>query len=337
MKKIIFFDTADYEIEYLKQACYERFEYEFVKDPLNDLYQLTEEQKKAEIISCFTTSRVSKDVIEKFNDLKLIALRSVGYNHVDIEYCKEHGIYVENTPNYGNMTVAEFAFALLLDVTRRVTLAYNDLKNAVVNPQNTIGTELFGKTIGIVGLGAIGSQMARLSHGFGLNILGYDLYHKEELKEKYKVQYTDFETLIDQSDFISLHTPLTKENYHMFNAEVFDKMKNTAILINTARGELVDTQALYNALVDKKICAAGLDVLESEETLTDPDYLVDIGRMNVHSLQRTVLNNSLLRLNNAIVTPHIAYDSTEAINRILSTTVSNILEFDEGIIQNNVY
>ena len=337
MKKIIFFDVQDYEIEYLTSACHGRFEFEIIREPINDLYNLSDIQKQVEIISCFTTSRVTKEVLEKFENLKLIALRSVGFNHIDIDFCKEKGIYVENTPNYGNMTVAEFAFALLLDVTRKVTYSYNDLKKAVVNPHNTIGVELFGKTTGIVGLGAIGAEMARISHGVGMKILGFDIKEREELKEKYYVQYTDFETLVKNSDFISLHSPLTKDNYHLFNKEVFEMMKPSAFIVNTARGELIDTQALYNALTDKKIAGAGLDVLESEETLTDPDYLVDIGRMTTQSLQKTVLNNSLLKLDNVIITPHIAYDTHEAINRILNTAIENILAFAEGKIQNNVY
>ena len=114
-------------------------------------------------------------------------------------------------------------------------------------------------------------------------------------------------------------------------------MKPSAFIINTARGELIDTQALYNALIDKKIAGAGLDVLESEEILTAPEYLIDIGRMTPQSLQKTVLNNRLLQLDNVIVTPHIAYDTHEAINRILNTTVENIFAFCEGKIQNNVY
>ena len=337
MKKIIFFDVQDYEVEFLKSACSEKFEFELVKEPLNDLYDLTESQKDTEIISCFTTSRVTKDVLEKFSNLKLIALRSVGFNHIDTDFCKAHGIYVENTPNYGNMTVAEFAMALLFDVTRKVTNSYNDLQKSVVNPHKTIGVEIFGKTIGIVGLGAIGAEMARISHGVGMKILGFDIKEREDLKEKYNVQYTDFETLVKNSDFISLHSPLTKDNYHLFNKEVFEMMKPSAFIINTARGELIDTQALYNALTDKKIAGAGLDVLESEETLTDPDYLVDIGRMTTQSLQKTVLNNRLLQLDNVIVTPHIAYDTHEAINRILNTAIENILAFEDGKIQNNVY
>lgn len=337
MNKIIFFDIQDYEKDCIRDFVEGKYDYSFVEAPLNNLYTPNDFEKNAEIISCFTTSRVTREVIDKFPNLKLIALRSVGFNHIDIEYAKEKGIAVENTPNYGNKTVAEFAFALLLDAARKVTRSYLDLKQSLINPMNTIGEELFDKTIGIVGLGAIGSEMARLAHGFGLKILGYDLYPKKELEQLYSVKYTDFDFLVQNSDIISLHSPLTKDNYHMFNEEVFNKMKPNSILINTARGELVDTQALYNALVNRKICAAGLDVLESEETLVDPDYLVDIGRMTTQSLQKTVLNNSILKLENVIVTPHIAYDSYEAINRILTTMMKNINSFIEGKIENNVW
>lgn len=337
MKKILFFDVADYEVEFLKRACEGKFQYQLIKESLNSLFNPTKEQEDAQIISCFTTSRVPNEILEKFKNLELIALRSVGFNHIDIDYCRKNNIFVENTPNYGNMTVAEFALALLLDVTRKVTYSANNLKNSIVDAKCTIGMEIFGKTIGIIGLGAIGAEMARLSHGVGLKILGYDLKEKEDLKQKYGVQYTDFETLVKNSDFISLHSPLTKDNFHMFNKEIFAIMKPSSILINTARGELVDTQALYNALSEKKIAGAGLDVLESEDTLTDVEYLVDIGRMSPQALQKTVLNNRLMKLDNVIITPHIAYDTNEAINRILNTAIDNINAFVEGKIQNNVY
>lgn len=337
MKKILFFDVADYEVEFLNKACEGKFEYQLIRESLNGLFIPTKEQEEAQIISCFTTSRVPNDILEKFKNLELIALRSVGFNHIDIDYCKKNNIFVENTPNYGNMTVAEFALGLLLDVARKITYSANNLKNSIVDAKCTIGTEIFGKTIGIIGLGAIGSEMARLAHGIGLKILGYDLREKEDLKEKYNVQYTDFETLIKNSDFISLHSPLTKENYHLFNKETFKLMKPTAFIINTARGELIDTQALYNALSENRIAGAGLDVLESEDTLTDVEYLVDIGRMSPQALQKTVLNNRLMKSDNVIITPHIAYDTREAINRILNTAISNINAFVEGKIQNNVY
>lgn len=336
MLKIIFFDVKDYEVDFLKRECDGKFDYKLVSASLDSLSKEDKDYNDAEVVSCFTTSRIGEDVLKKFPNLKLLALRSVGFNHIDIEYCKNNGIVVTNTPNYGNMTVAEFAFALLLNVTRKVSLAANDLKNGIVEAKHTIGAELFGKTIGIVGLGAIGAEMARLSYGFGLKVLGYDLKKRDILSEKYAVSYVDFDTLIEKSDFISIHTPLSKENYHMFNADVFKRIKQGAVIVNTGRGEIIDTQALYNALVEGKISGAGLDVLESEETLTDSDYLVDVGRMNVNSLQKTVLNNSLMKLNNVIITPHIAYDTKEAIERILIFTMSNIFAFENGIEQNRV-
>ena len=134
----------------------------------------------------------------------------------------------------------------------------------------------------------------------------------------------------------SANTFITSHNYHLFNAKAFDRMKTGVVIVNTARGEIIDTQALYNAIIDGKIAGAGLDVLESEEILTDSDYLVDVGRMKIDILKKTVLNNSLLKLDNVIVTPHIAYDTKEAIDRILSMTMANIHAFENGVVQNKV-
>lgn len=336
MLKIIFFDVEDYESDALKKASEGKYDYKLINSPLNDLTELGEEIVSADVISCFTTSRVTRTILEKFVNLKLIALRSVGFNHIDIDYCKEKNIAVETTPNYGNKSVAEFAFGLMLDVSRKITSAYNDLTQEVVNPHLSMGFELGGKTIGIVGLGAIGAEMARLAYGFDMNILGYDIRENVELEKKYSVRYTTFDSLLANSDVISLHAPLTKDNYHIFNEESFKKMKPSAVLINTARGELVDSQALYNALSAGAIKGAGLDVLEFEESLSNPDYLVDIDRLSNNSLKKTILNTRLLKLENVIITPHMAYDTIEAVTRILNTTIDNINAFSEGRIQNNV-
>lgn len=336
MTKIVYFDVQDDEKDFLKQNNENKYEYYLTEKSLNDLSELPQEYKDAQIISVFTTSRVGKEVLSQFSNLQLIALRSVGFNHIDLDYCSEHSIVVENTPNYGNKSVAEFAIALLLDVCRKVTKSYIDYKEMNVNVQSLIGQELGGKTIGIVGLGAIGSEFARLAYGFDMNILGFDLYQKQELIENYRVKYADFDTLLKESDFISLHAPLTKDNYHMFDEAAFKKMKPTAILINTARGEHIETQALYNALSRKEIAGAGLDVLESEETISDTDYLVDINRLNECALKQTILNTRLQQLPNVIITPHIAYNTKEAIQRILDTTMSNIKAFLDGVVENNV-
>ncbi|MDD3593362.1 MAG: NAD(P)-dependent oxidoreductase [Candidatus Gastranaerophilales bacterium] len=336
MLKLVFFDVEDYEKEFLRQACEGKYNYTLIHNPLNDLETIPDEIKDADVISCFTTSRVTREVLEQFAQLRLIALRSVGFNHVDTEYCQANGITVENTPNYGNKSVAEFAFGLMLDVTRRISKAYSAFKELNACHKCTTGYELGGKTIGVFGLGAIGREFAKLAYGFEMNILGFDMFENQEMKEKYNVEYVDFGTMLEKSDFISLHAPLTKETYHVFDEEAFKKIKPECVLINTARGELIDTQALYNALSKKEIAGAGLDVLESEEAISDPEYLIDVNRLHGNALKDTVLNNRLLQMDNVIITPHIAYNTHEAIGRILSTTISNIAAFAEGKVQNSV-
>ena len=336
MTKIVYFDVEQDEYSYLKSENEGKYDYFLTDQSLNSMDNIPQEYKNAKIISCFTTSRVGKEVLENFTELKLIALRSVGFNHIDINYCNEHDITVVNSPNYGNKSVAEFAFGLMLDVCRKITLSYLDYKDLKTNAQKYTGRELGGKTVGIVGLGAIGAEFARLAHGFDMNILGFDIKENETLKEQYMVEYTDFDTLLEKADFISLHSPLTESNRHLFNETNFKKMKNSAILINTARGEIVETQALYNALINKEIAGAGLDVLESEETISDTDYLSDISRLNNSTLKETILNSRLQQLDNVIITPHIAYNTAEAIYRILETTMRNINAFEKGIIQNKV-
>lgn len=334
--KIVYFDVETYEEEFLKEKN-QGNNYILVKEPLNDLEPIKSEYADADIISVFTTSRVNKNVLKQFKNLKLITLRSVGFNHVDIEYCKEHNIIVENSPGYGNQSVAEFALALLMNVTRKVTTSYSEYKNARISAASLMGEELCGKNMGIVGLGKIGSAFAKIAYGLGMNILGYDKYENEDLKKNYNVQYVDFDTLLKDSDFISIHAPMSKENYHMFNSESFEKMKNTAILINTGRGELIDTAALFNALVSNKIAGAGLDVLENEQTMTDFDYMIGLNRLDKLTLEQTVINSKMFQLDNVILTPHIAYNTKEAIERILKTTMSNIEAFMQKKIQNTVY
>lgn len=325
--KIVYFDVEEYELEYLQQNPIENASIILSCKPLNALFKISSEYLDADIISVFTTSRIDKQILQQFKNLKLIALRSVGFNHIDVKYCKEHNITVVNAPNYGNISVAEYALALLLDVCRKITFAYNDYKNLKVCPNTLIGTELFEKTIGIVGVGAIGSAFAKIAYGLGMKILGFDYKKNQKLIQKYKINYVDFETLLKQSDFISIHAPLTTENYHMFNEEAFKRMKKSAIIINTGRGELIDIQALYNALMNKEIAGAGLDVLENEENISDVDYMNGINRMTKLTLKQTLINSRLFQADNVIITPHTAYNTKEAIRRILLITQNNINNF----------
>ena len=334
--KIVYFDVENYEQNFLQLNNENKYSYYLVKNSLNELIPIKNQYKNADIISVFTSSVLNKKVLQQFKNLKLIALRSVGFNHVDIDYCKEHNIIVENTPNYGNITVAEFALALLLNVCRKITPAYSNFKTGNICPEYHIGMELAGKTVGIVGLGAIGSAFAKIMYGLGLNILAYDKIQKPDFAANFNIQYTDFDTLLENSDFISIHAPLTKENYHMFDEKSFLKMKESAIIINTGRGELIDSKALYNALLNKRIAGAGLDVLEKEETITDFDYALGLSRLDKFTLEQTIINSQLFKFDNVIITPHIAFNSYEAIQRILDTTMHNINSFAMGKIVNNI-
>lgn len=343
MTKIVFFDVRDNEEEALKTNCKKRgvncgvdCKCILIPERLDEKTEITEEMREANIISCFTFSRVSAEVLKKFPNLKLIALRSVGFNHIDIDYCKANNIQVVNSFGYGNVTVAEFAFGLMLDVMRRVSRAYMNLKNEHLDRDVYMGFELGGKYIGIIGTGAIGAEVSRIANGFGMKVLAYDIYPKQELVDKYGVKYVSLDELLKNSDVISLHTPLTDSNFHMINEEKINLMKPSVVIINTARGELIDTKALYDALSSHRIFGAGLDVLEAENMLIQPDSIVDFDYLTGDYIKQTLINERLLKLHNVVVTPHIAYNSKEANERILSITMNNIRSFIEGKIINSV-
>ena len=337
MTKILFFDVRENEKEKLKIFCdagYNCKQYEF---RIDEQTEITEEMKDAEVISCFTFSRVDANTLAKFSNLKLLALRCVGFNHIDLEYCKKHKIAVLNAAGYGNNTVAEFAFGLIFDVMRKISRSYMNLKSEHLDSDIYTGFELRDKNIGIIGTGAIGAEVVRIAHGIGMNVLAYDLYPKEELMKKFQVNYTDLDTLLKESDIISLHTPLTSENFHLINNEKLTLMKPTAILINTARGELVDTKALYEALSQNKIFGAGLDVLEAENLFTQPEKSWDFDYLKDNVIKQTLINARLLKLHNVVVTPHIAYNTQEAQNRILNITMDNVISFFNGQLKNSVF
>jgi len=319
--KMVFFDIDSHNKEYMEKHFPDA---SYLSTPLLEITNITEEMSKTEIISIFTTSKVTAETLDKFPNLKLIALRSVGFSHVDLDYCKTRGIRVTNTPHYGDHTVAEFAFGLLLAVTRKIKLANEDFERGSVNLGNYTGMELFCKTVGVIGTGAIGKQFIRIAKGFAMNVIGYDIYPDKNLN----IEYTDLEDLCARSDAISIHAPLTKDNFHLIDKQKFEKMKKGVIIINTARGELIDSLALYEALLNKTVSGAGLDVIESEEiTAHDDDYVGAIDSIDKQALKDYMLTQKLLKIPNVIITPHIAYDTCDAIQRILDMTVHNINGF----------
>lgn len=271
--------------------------------------------KDADIVSVFIDSTVDKNIIDALSNLKFITTRSTGFDHIDCEYAKQKGIQVSNVPVYGSETVAEFTFALLLTLSRKIREASEALKenSNYSTPPNAQGFDLDKKTIGVVGTGKIGKNVIRIARGFNMNVLAYDLYPDIKFSQENNFVYKTLEEVLSGSDIVTLHAPYTKENHHLINKNNISLLKKGAYLINTARGELIETEALEKALKDGSIAGAGLDVLEREKEFKKGDII------------------PMLEMPNVLMTPHVAFNTHEAEARILQTTIENI----KGFISNS--
>ena len=317
----------------------EKYHEFFLKNLPNDTFEilfydeLESLDPELEVLSVFINNKIDEEVLSELPKLRLIACRSTGYNNIDAQAVKKRGITVTNTPAYGSSSVAEYTFALCLALSRKLPDIFHETFASEPNRDKEQGFDLFGKTIGVVGLGNIGKGVAQIAYGLGMRILAYDIDQDEKLANWLKIEYVDdIDTLLKESDVVTLHIPYTKENHHFINKEKLDKMKPSAILINTARGELIDTVALVKSLKDNKLHGAALDVVESEYLL-DPDDLIDLASQN--SAAKSTIRHALAilaleRMPNVIVTNHNAYNTVEAADKINSMTVQNITGFYTG-------
>ena len=290
----------------------------------------------AELISTFIYSELGRPVLEQLPSLKLIATRSTGYDHIDATYCTERGIAVCNVPTYGENTVAEHVFALLLALSHRLVEAVERARSGRFSPEGLQGFDLTGKTLGVVGTGSIGRHVIRVAKGFGMEVLAHDVRTDSHLAEHLGFLYVNLSELLARSDVITLHAPATPETYHLLSAEAFARMKDGVVIINTARGSLIDSRALIQALRSGKVAAAGLDVLPDEPLIREEAELICSIFCNQHHLRDLVAGHVLLRMPNVIVTPHSAFNTREAVGRIVETTVANIEAFLKGRPQNVV-
>ncbi len=291
----------------------------------------------ADIISVFVDSTIDSAVIDKFPNLKFITTRSTGFDHIDLSACKKKGITVSTVPSYGEHTVAEFAFALILALSRKIFAAYSRIKDeGSFSFAGLQGFDLRGKTIGVVGTGHIGRFSIVIAKGFGMNVVACDPSPKEQMAKELGFEYKSFDDLLAVSDVVTIHVPYLPATHHLFNEQKLSLMKKTAILINTSRGQIVDTQALVKALKDGIIGGAGLDVLEEEAVIKDEMEFLKKGSMVGHDLKTIIANHVLIDLPNVIITPHNAFNTTEALRRILDTTVENIKNYLAGTPVNTV-
>lgn len=271
--------------------------------------ELLPEVEKYEVIVVRSRTKITREIISKAKNTKIIARVGVGLDNVDIESAKEYQIEVVNSPESAINSVAELVIGLMLSMARSLTLADSEMKKGNWIKKELSGIELKGKYLGIVGVGNIGRNLARIAKALRMNIIGYDTYPiKRDFINEVGMITTDFNTLIASSDFISCHVPATAETKHMFNESTFSKMKPTAFIINSSRGEIVDENSLYEALITKKIAGAALDVFEKEPPT----------------------NRKLIELSNVICTPHIGAQTKEsqdlASNVIAEKIIQKLLE-----------
>ena len=326
--RIVCFETAPWERRYLAKALRPlRVASHFVPEPLTDASLAR--ARGAAIVSVFIYSRLTRALIGRLRGVRLIATRSTGFDHIDLAACRARKIAVANVPAYGENTVAEHTFALILALSRNVHKAYVRTVKGDFSLTGLQGFDLKGKTLGVVGAGRIGLHVVKMAKGFGMEVLAYDVQKNSFLSEVLDFRYVPLKELLHRSDIVSLHVPYSPATHHVMNRETFRLMKRGALLINTARGGLMDTHALVEALDRGIVGGAGLDVLEGEELVKEERQLLEKD-FPKERLITALKNNILLHRENVVITPHIAFDSREALQRILETTVSNIAGFLSG-------
>ncbi len=338
MKHVVSFVDVEesWEAEYLRNALSKSAS---VRSFAETADLAAKEIKDTTILSPFINSKIDKSVIDSLPNLKYITTRSTGFDHIDIEYAKSKGIPVSNVPTYGENTVAEHTFALILSIARNLKKAHFKASEGDFLIKGLMGFDLRGKTIGVVGTGHIGLRVIKMAVGFSMNVLAFDPTQNTFLSEVLGFKYVDFETLLKESDIITLHAPYNKKTHHLINENNINLIKKGAILINTARGSLVDTIALTKALDDGILAGAGLDVLEGEEIILEEKQLLLRRKKELYDpqkLQLTLRNCFLLQRENVVFTPHIGFYSKEAIKRILDTTIYNVINFINATYVNNV-
>ena len=326
--KILFFGAKSYDIKsfdaYLDKEEYKDLDVVYIEPNLTP--QTAMLAAGYEAVCAFVNMDLSAETIDILNTckVKLILMRCAGFNNVDLERAKGYGMTVTRVPSYSPEAVAEHAMALALTANRHTHKAYIKVRENNYSLNGLMGVNLYKKTAGIVGTGKIGAAMARICHGFGMKVIGYDMYPNKDLDG---VEYVDLDTLLSQSDLISLHCPLMEETHHMINIDTIQKMKDGVILVNTSRGGLIKTDDLIQGIRENKFFAVGLDVYEEENGSVYED------------MSETILEHStvarLLSFPNVMVTSHQAFFTEEALAAISEVTLDNAMSYLKGTPNGN--
>jgi D-lactate dehydrogenase len=303
--KIAFFEVEKWQEKYLKKKL-KKHKLQFFKEHLT---KNVDKIKNVEVLCIFVYSKITEEILNKLEKLKFICTMSTGYDHIDLGACKKNGIKVYNASTYAENTVAEHTFSMLLALSRKLCDANEKFMKGNMNLDGLRGFDLKGKTLGLIGSGRIGLNVIKMAKGFEMNVIVYDIVRNKKLR------YVSLSTLLKKSDIVSLHAPLTSDNRHLLNKKHINEMKKDAILINTARGGLVDTVAVADAIRKNKLGGVGLDVLENEKELKK-------GFRGNDEIKKAV--RYLLKQDNVIITAHNAFNSKESVYRLLDETIDNI-------------
>ncbi|HEY4499522.1 MAG TPA: NAD(P)-dependent oxidoreductase [Candidatus Paceibacterota bacterium] len=332
--KIGFFELEGWEEPIIREAL-----------PNDELF-LTKEKLTAnqaaghlglEAISVFINSPITADLIATLPDLKFITTRSTGFDHIDVAACKTRNIAVSYVPGYGENTVAEFTFGLMVNLTRKMYEAIDQIKERGSFALGGLrGIDLKGRTLGVVGTGRIGKEIIRISKGFQMRVIAFDLYPNNQLAQEFGFSYVTLEDLLRQADIVTLHCPYNKQTHHLINKDNIGLMKASAYLINTARGGIIETDALIKALAGRRIAGAGLDVLEEEGEIKEELISLSDAYPSPEASRTIVENHVLMKMPNVLITPHNAFNTQEALGRILTTTFENIKGFQTNHLVNLV-
>ncbi|MGF1698834.1 2-hydroxyacid dehydrogenase [Photobacterium makurazakiensis] len=295
-------------------------------------FRLTEQTAKMaqgyDAVCAFVNDDLSRPVLELLaaNNVRLIAMRCAGFDKVDLNAARELGLQVVRVPAYSPEAIAEHTLGLMLSLNRRIHRAYQRTRDANFSLEGLTGFNFHGRTVGVIGTGKIGIATIRILKGFGMNILAYDPY-ENPIAAELGVQYTTLDEIYQQADVITLHCPMTQENYHMLNAESFAKMRDGVMIINTSRGELLNSKDAIEALKSSKIGSLGIDVYENEKDLFFEDKSNDVIKDDIF--------RRLSACHNVLFTGHQAFLTEEALGNIADTTLSNITHFSENTTSGN--
>ncbi|MCE5338746.1 MAG: NAD(P)-binding domain-containing protein [Methanomicrobiaceae archaeon] len=335
MTELVFFGLDEHEQDVIRRAFAGEggYDIDLHAEPLT--IENVSLAHGAEGIGVFVMSRVTREVIDRLPNLKMIAAMSTGFDHIDFVACRERNIAVCNVPHYGESTVAEFAFGLILALARRFRPTFSRVDRGDFSRVGLQGMDLAGKTLGLIGTGRIGSHLARIAHAAEMEVIAYDLRPNPALTEDYGVRYMDLDDVLRQADVISLHVPHTKATHHLIDAERLRLVKNTALLVNTSRGGVVDIRAVAGALREGRLGGVALDTFEGEEVWIEEEF-AGAEEAPADELRDALASFGLLHSDKAILTPHNAFNTREAVDRILATSIENIRDFFAGTPQNIV-